>query len=94
MNLSLLVSCLEKMGKYYWADQLNRIENLDRGACFDGQNSVKNAASKTKPSSRFNLDPENPGTILIFNVVDYCDKVIFFFYLILFFPLLFNNKML
>lgn len=77
VELSLLTSCLKRMEQYYWSEQLKSIENLiNREAGFTVANEVKNVPCRTTPSTRFLLDPENPGIILIFNAVDYDGKMI------------------
>ncbi|XP_034256243.1 caspase-8-like [Thrips palmi] len=78
VNLSLLFSCLKRLGKDYWAHQLKSIENAVNGEQpgISVENGVENVAWRKAPSVRFNLDPENPGTILIFNIVDYGKEVV------------------
>lgn len=77
MDFSLLVSCLKVMEMYYWADQLKYLENLvNSEAGYGMETDAKNVVLCKLPSSRFNLDPKNPGTILIFNVENYENKVI------------------
>lgn len=72
MDFQLLRSCLKGMDLYSWSQHIEAIENL-----INRNNVLQTDHEKeynTTVLPRFNLDPQNPGTILIFNLVQYEDK--------------------